>query len=221
MLKKKRTAEKSTKRNPDQTRQLLLDKATQVFSENGFKGGALSLILKETNVNKRMIYHYFGDKDGLYRAVLLNQWRQLRQWLSRAINPTEAPGPLDDRSVLFATLNSYLDFLAEHPEFVRLTMWDGLAGGQLSASIWDEARIPVFDRIAELIRVAQAKGIVASDLSPAHFIISFMGSTTFYFAHTATMEKMLKTDPTSKKALQERKEQLFLQLEHLISPSRQ
>ena len=57
-------------RDPDRTRRRILDAALKVFAECGFAGARVNEIAHRAATNKRMLYHYFGDKEGLFRAVL-------------------------------------------------------------------------------------------------------------------------------------------------------
>src|SRR3954465_4719618 len=102
-------------RDPERTRAAILDAATQEFTANGLNGARVDTIAERARVNKRMIYHYFGDKEGLYLSVLETTYA--------AIRPAEIGLHLGDRDpiegmrelVLF-TWRYYL----EHPEFLSL-----------------------------------------------------------------------------------------------------
>lgn len=211
---------KHKKRDPNNTKLILLKEATRVFSKYGFKGGPISDIFKAANVNKRMIYHYFGNKEGLYKAVLTFQWETLKDWIFQGLESKTNKKSLDDREMLFILLDLFFDFLSRNENFVRLLMWDGLEGGSISTSIWDEVRAPFFKKIEDLIFSTQKKGLLNPNLLPSHFIISFLGSTTFYFAYASSMSKMLQlSDPFQADALLKRKEQLFLQLKLMLKES--
>ena len=60
----------SSKRQPDQTRQRLLESAFEEIHRNGFRGASLETILKETGVTKGALYHHFGSKSKLGLAVI-------------------------------------------------------------------------------------------------------------------------------------------------------
>lgn len=60
----------STKRQPDLTRQRLLESAFEEMHRNGFRGASLETILKETGVTKGALYHHFGSKAKLGLAVI-------------------------------------------------------------------------------------------------------------------------------------------------------
>jgi AcrR family transcriptional regulator len=58
------------RRDPQGVRQRILSAATEEFSRRGFAGARVDRIAARARVNKRMLYHYYGDKIGLQRAVL-------------------------------------------------------------------------------------------------------------------------------------------------------
>ncbi len=69
-----RTARRAPRRTGvragDGTRARILSAATDEFAANGYSGARIEAISRAAGANPRMIYHYFGDKDGLYVAVL-------------------------------------------------------------------------------------------------------------------------------------------------------
>src|SRR5882757_11571488 len=65
------------KRNADATRAKILQAALSEFSERGLPAASTDDIAKRCGVNKRMIYYYFGSKDGLYLAALESVYEDL------------------------------------------------------------------------------------------------------------------------------------------------
>ena len=65
-------ARRRATRDADGTRRAILDAATAEFSKKGFAGARVDDIAARTRTTKRMIYYYFGGKDGLYAAL----WRR-------------------------------------------------------------------------------------------------------------------------------------------------
>lgn len=62
---------------PSDSQQRLIDAAAEIFARQGYYGAGVDRIAERAGVNKRMIYHYFGDKAGLLRAVVaerLSSW---------------------------------------------------------------------------------------------------------------------------------------------------
>src|SRR5215213_5158789 len=71
-------ARRAVTRDPERTRAAILSAATEEFTANGLTGARVDAIAKRARVNKRMIYHYFGDKEGLYLAVLETIYQAIR-----------------------------------------------------------------------------------------------------------------------------------------------
>src|ERR1017187_5815230 len=67
-------------RNPERTRERILSAALQEFAANGFAGARVDTIARRAAINKRMLYHYFGDKEKLFRAVLRHKVAERRAW---------------------------------------------------------------------------------------------------------------------------------------------
>ena len=81
----KRPKERRATRDPERTRARILDAAKAAFAERGLGGARVDEIAARAKVNKRMIYHYFGNKDGLFLAVLEGAYADIRY----AIRPRE------------------------------------------------------------------------------------------------------------------------------------
>ncbi len=215
----KKTNKKIVRRNADETRARILEKATKLFAESGFAGTPISEIIKASKVNQRMVYHYFGDKEGLYRAVFVEQWSLLKVWFDQALQARlNVPNakPLTSRELLLQALEISFDFLATNLGFVKLMMWEGLEGGHVSRSIWKDVRGPLFAQIEFLAKEAQREGLLDPSIDTAHLIISFLGVISFYFAYASTLHDMLKKDPMSQESLKERKEQVLTLLKGVL-----
>jgi AcrR family transcriptional regulator len=107
------------------TRQTLLDAAAAEFALHGPKGARIQSVVDRAGINERMIYHHFGSKDGLYRAVLDEQWAAL--W--RAWEPTlVAAARLSPREAMRDALSGVIDVTLEHPLDMRLAMHEALGG---------------------------------------------------------------------------------------------
>ena len=67
------------KQNPEAVRMDIIKVATEEFAQNGLSGARVNEIASKTKTSKRMIYYYFGDKDGLYQQVLIEAYREVRE----------------------------------------------------------------------------------------------------------------------------------------------
>jgi len=95
-------------RDPERTRAAILAAATEELAAKGLDGARVDAIAERARVNKRMIYHYFGDKEGLYLAVIEATYGAIR---SAEIGLDLAHrGPVDDmREMVLFTWRYFLD----------------------------------------------------------------------------------------------------------------
>ena len=67
-------------RNPQRTQERILQAAFKEFAGKGFAGARVDGIARRAGINKRMLYHYFGDKEALFREVLRRKMAERKAW---------------------------------------------------------------------------------------------------------------------------------------------
>lgn len=206
------------KRNPQKTRSNILKHATSCFAKSGYHGTALDDILAKAKVNKRMVYHYFGNKFGLYREVHLKQWKELQNWFAKALSTSPVMNvPDQDKGLLLKeALSIFHDFVEKNPVFLRLLIWDGIEGGKISKSLWKDVRGPIYQMIETLVLEAQEAGAFPKAIRANHFIMTLMGGVAFYFSYASTMIDIFHQNPLKPEAVRERKEQMLELVNHLL-----
>ncbi len=142
------------KRDPERTRERILDAAVVEFGEHGFAGARISAIARRAGVNEQLISYYFDSKEGLYRA-LQQHWQMISADASRP------ELPIADVVTAFLRLN------VEQRSFARLLAWDGLAHTGSDAVVQDAY---FAEMVEELLR-RQRAGELANDLDPAHVLL--------------------------------------------------
>jgi AcrR family transcriptional regulator len=110
------TAPPSPPRNAEETRRRILAAALEEFADKGIDGARVDRIAERSQSNKRMLYHYFGSKEGLYRAVL-------QQRLA------DRPAPPADEVGAGERLTRVFRAMVDSPQYVRLLMWEALERG--------------------------------------------------------------------------------------------
>ena len=157
-------------RNPERTRRLILKAALKEFSRKGFAGARVDVIARTAKINKRMLYHYFGDKAGLFRAVLD---AKLDERLTRF--KSYAPTGFAEGLPELFRLN------CEDADWVRLTAWESLQSSDSNSGSWPARRRNA--RFAnQLIRREQTAGQLRTDCR-AEFIQLAIASLAM-FPHT-------------------------------------
>src|SRR5271169_2420366 len=112
-------------RNPDRTKRRLLQASIRLFSSQGYHGVSVDQIVAAARVNKRMVYHYFGSKEAIYRAALLEVYNRFERLEFRAVDSVGQP-----KEKLKRLLDSYFTFLDNNPEFTQLVQWGNVEGGR-------------------------------------------------------------------------------------------
>jgi len=106
------------------TRQVLLEAASEEFAKHGLPGARMHVIVERAGINERMIYHHFGNKDGLYAAVLAHHFRPPE------VPPpdAEAPKARDAKARFVAVLTTFVRGLLARPQFIALILHEALSG---------------------------------------------------------------------------------------------
>jgi AcrR family transcriptional regulator len=151
-------------RNPELTRGAILAAARTEFAAHGFAGGRTDSIAAAAGVNKRMLYHYFASKEGLYAAVLADR-------LGRYIE-TE-PGD----SLLFQ-LEQRVAAVQREPDDLRLLMWEALTGAAPDV-VTDVAGGSYWRERIDGHRAAQRDGRLAAEFDPAQLELALTALTIF------------------------------------------
>jgi AcrR family transcriptional regulator len=117
--------------DPARTMAEILTVATHEFADKGLTGARIDEIAAATRTSKRMIYYYFGSKDGLYLAVLEEAYRRMRA--------IEADLHLDDLLPL-AALRKLVEFTYDHhrdnEDFIRLVMNENIQCARFTSAGW-------------------------------------------------------------------------------------
>jgi len=156
-------------RNPQQTQQRILEAALQEFAAKGFAGARVDVIARRARINKRMLYHYFGDKEGLFREVLRRKIADRSAWLASA--PED---PVERLPIWF-------QMACRDRDWVQLLEWEALQWGEKKV-IDEERRQESVGRAVERVRQQQARGLLDPDLDPGQLLISMMALTAYPLA---------------------------------------
>jgi AcrR family transcriptional regulator len=133
------------------SRRRILDAATEEFSAYGLAGARVARIAEKANINTRMIYAYFGSKDGLFDAVL--EHHVLAAQKSVTLDPTDVPSYAEQ----------VFDAYRSQPHLVRLYLWQYLERPGMPLAVPSAARF--IHANDQAIARAQADGLVNDELS--------------------------------------------------------
>jgi TetR/AcrR family transcriptional regulator len=165
-----RTRKPQRPRDASATREVLLDAATRVFAEQGFAGARVDTIAARAGFNKALIYAYYGDKKGLYRAVLA---ARVSEFADPVISETVAreAGP---RRALEELIRRFFRTLIKDRPYARLLAWDLLSHGREGREAILESAGPLLELISELVRRGRDSGELPATDDPELFRSAFI-----------------------------------------------
>lgn len=191
--------------DPEGTRRNIVEVATHEFARKGYGGARVDAIAERTRTSKRMLYYYFGDKEGLYLAVLEEVYGSIRR--AEASLDLEHQSP---REALARLAAFTFDYYNDHPEFVRLVMTENILDGvhmKRSKTI-GKLNVTVIDAVRRIVARGQRDGVFKADIDPIelHMTISALG--IFNVANRATFSTIFKRDMSSARARADRRRQV-------------
>jgi AcrR family transcriptional regulator len=148
------------RRDPERSKQLLLDAAVAEFGAHGFDGARVSEIAARAGVNKQLISYYFGGKEGLYRAVA-DRWR--------AGEPTISA----EAESLGEVVAAYARTSIAQPDLLRLLVREAV--DRNTAALDPEGQRARFRSMLDDFRRRQADGELAADLNAAYTGLALFG----------------------------------------------
>src|ERR1044072_407082 len=194
-----------TARDPERTRAAILAAATAEFTAKGLTGARVDAIARSAGANKRMTYHYFGDKDGLDLAVL--------EPTSAAIRTAEQALHLGDRDPVEGmrelVLFTWRYFLA-HPEFLSLLGTENLhkAAHLKRSKRIRELHSPLVGMISGLLERGAREREFRSGIAPLEVYVTIAALGFFYLSNRHTLSTIFGRDLSGAKSLAEREQHI-------------
>jgi AcrR family transcriptional regulator len=123
------SAESRRQRDPERTRQEILDVALAEFARNGYSGARVDEIAARTRTTKRMIYYYFTNKEQLYIEVLERAYSTARD-AERRLDVDHLEPVLAIRTLAELTLDHH----ESHPDFINLVAIENIHRAEVSGA---------------------------------------------------------------------------------------
>ena len=178
-------------RDPERTRAAILDAATEEFARHGLGGARVDRIAAKADINKRMLYHYFGAKEALFLAVLEATYGRIRTAELSLSLLDAAPAESVRRLVIF-TWNYYL----EHPEFLTLLNSENLYRARhLKRSRKLRAmNSPLIETLAKVLARGERDGVFRGGVDPLQLYVSIAALSYFYLSNNHTLSAIFGRD---------------------------
>ncbi len=170
------------------TREAILRAATKIFARHGFAGGRIEQISKAAKSHDRMIYYYFGSKEGLFIAVIEHTYRRFNEAEQALALDTSTP-----MLALQAMIGFVWRYYQKHPEFISLLNNENLMRGKHIAKS-DRAReysSPALAITDSVLSAGIAQGLFRSDITARDLYLMIASMGYFYLSNRFTLSSFL------------------------------
>ncbi|MBS1888009.1 MAG: TetR/AcrR family transcriptional regulator [Actinobacteria bacterium] len=182
-------ATSTNRRDPEGSRRKILDAAELVFARAGYEGATLAEVGREAGMSGTLPSYFFGDKDGLYDAVISRLFGDrdaaLEAVCADAVELAAAGGPAAARAALDRLVGGYVEFAERRPAFVQVMTRDAIdheRRGRVSGRRHSAAFQESVERIAAAFVPAPGP---ATDLD--QLVISLIALCLFPLEHDSTL----------------------------------
>ena len=184
--------------DPEGTKQNIIEIASQEFALNGLSGARIDDIAAKTRASKRMIYYYFGDKEGLYVSALENAYRQVRE--GEAKLDIEGLPPMEGLKRL---VEFTFDHHHQHEDFIRMVMIENIHHGQYleRSNVIRELNVTAIAHIRSLYEKGVAEGLFRDGLDPLEIHWQISALCFFNVSNRATFSRLFARDFGAPEAL--------------------
>jgi len=181
----------SQPRNPERTRAAILEAARREVASKGLAGARVDVVARRAGTNKRMIYHYFGDKDALYLAVLEDAYRNIRHAERRLDLAHKAPIEGLRELALF-TWHYFLD----HPEFLSILATENLNQARYlrQSTVIAEMHSNFISELKDVLQRGSQEGLFRPGLDAVDVYLTIASLGYFYLSNRFTLSTIFQRD---------------------------
>src|SRR3954453_13930982 len=185
-------------RDRERTRAEILEVARAEFAEHGYSGARVDEIAERTRTTKRMLYYYFGSKEGLYTEVLERAYARIRE-AERDLDVEH----LEPEAAIRRLAELTFDHHEAHPDFIRLVSIENIhrAEHMRASGRFADLNTPAIDLIAGILE--RGRDVFSRDVEAVDVHMMISAFCVFRVANRHTWEAIFDRDPLDP-ALRER-----------------
>lgn len=190
------------KRDAVATRAKILEAAVDEFAARGLQDARIEDVAERAGANRRMIYYYFGSKEGLYLEALESVYAGLMEE-ERKID-VENMHPVQ---AIVEMVRLKIDHYAENPEFITFLNMENLYKARYlkDSKRLAEFKAPFTEVIGRVLERGQRLGLFREDVDPLDLYISICALGYMYFSNQYTLGVIFSRDLITPSALERRK----------------
>lgn len=173
-----------TKRNPNITKERILQAGITEFGSQGFGGARTEAIAERAGCNIRMLYHYFGGKQALYVASLDRVYSAMRE-KTKTLNLLD----IDPVAAMNSLVEFTFDHITENPDFVRLSGVENTQGGKYLQSLphLSTSAAELISTIDKIVEAGQSGKVFKSEIDSLQLYVSIMALSCLHISHKHTL----------------------------------
>lgn len=202
-------------RDPERTREAILEAAENLFARKGYEETSLQEIGQLAGVSRGTPNYFFGSKEQLYNAVL-DRLMQAEQNIINEVRPQLASGESNPQEVITQAVSRFLDLLVARPTFVRLIEREALNQGRFLRQ--RSGFLAVLKEGLDMINT-DLKSEDVRPLDPDQLLLSIIALCWFPLAHNETFVQPLGLNATDPLFLEQRKQHIIELVLHGILKS--
>ena len=176
-------------RDRERTQVEILDVATKEFAEHGYSGARVDEIAERTRTTKRMLYYYFGSKEGLFVAVLERAYAAIRE-AEREVDVEH----LDPVAAIRALAELTFDHHENHPDFIRLVSIENIHRGEHMGESLQAINAPAVERIERILSAGREAGVFRRDVDAVDLHRLISSYCVFRVANRHTWQALFNRD---------------------------
>ena len=190
------------KRDSIATKARLLKSGLVEFGNNGFSGARTEKIAKRARCNVRLLYYYYGDKEGLYLTCLEKVYSELRE-SERELNLNN----MEPKFAISQLVNFTFDHMLKNPDFVRIVAVENTEGGKYLKKLFKVhgAAINHIENVREVLIRGSGEQIFRIDIDPFQLYFSILALSYLHLSNRYTLSVTYSLDLTNEQWLVERK----------------
>lgn len=177
----------------DDRRKQILKAAVRVFAEKGYHGCRISDVAEEAGVAYGLVYHYYGNKDGLLASVFDTNWA----FFAKAVDEIVL-AELSMRDRLTQIVELAYSAFEMAPLVVKVLVLEFGRNARLGEALEDPQVAHVFKSVATIFEEGRRTGELREGLEPAAMSVFFIGALetafmSFVLTHNGARSKVQAT----------------------------
>lgn len=179
------------RRGSSAVRDVIIAAAIREFAAHGIAGARVDRIAAAAGVNKRLLYHYVGNKEALYLAALERVYRAIRAE-ELAVDLSGLP----PREALIRLIRTVWRNFHDHSEFTALLTQENLLKARFVRRSEHIRRLqsPLVAMLDGLMEAGLRKGVFRRRTDPVQLYLSIVGLCYFYLSNRHTLSVIFERD---------------------------